>query len=80
MPGIVSSFVEPFIGIFGDVGYRRILVIGGGVAFAAALGLVSVSQGFIVLLIGWMVYYPASGAFVSLSQASLMDSAPSRRE
>ena len=55
-------------------------MIGGGVAFAAALGLVSVSQGFIVLLIGWMVYYPASGAFVSLSQASLMDSAPSRRE
>ena len=80
VPGIVSSFVEPFIGILGDVGYRRILVIGGGVAFAAALGLVSVSQGFIVLLIGWMVYYPASGAFVSLSQASLMDSAPSRRE
>ena len=80
LPGIVSSFVEPFIGILGDVGYRRILVIGGGVAFAAALGLISVSQGFVVLLIAWMVYYPASGAFVSLSQASLMDSAPSRRE
>ena len=80
LPGIVSSFVEPFIGILGDVGYRRLLVLGGGVAFAVALGLVSMSQGFIVLLIAWVVFYPASGAFVSLSQASLMDSAPSRRE
>lgn len=80
VPGIVSSIVEPFIGILGDVGYRRMLVLGGGVAFAAALGLVSVSQGFAVLLLAWMVFYPASGAFVSLSQASLMDSNPTRRE
>ena len=80
VPGIFSTFVEPFIGILGDIGYRRILVIGGGVAFAAALGLISVSQGFIVLLIAWMVYYPASGAFVSLSQASLMDYDPTRHE
>ena len=80
VPGIFSTFVEPFIGILGDIGYRRILVIGGGVAFAAALGLISVSQGFVVLLLAWMVFYPASGAFVSLSQASLMDYDPSRRE
>ena len=79
-PGIVSSLVEPFIGILGDVGYRRLLVMGGGVAFAAALGLISVSQGFVVLLLAWMVFYPASGAFVSLSQASLMDYDPTRRE
>ena len=79
-PGIVSSLVEPFIGILGDVGYRRLLVMGGGVAFAAALGLISVSQGFVVLLLAWMVFYPASAAFVSLSQASLMDYDPSRRE
>ena len=80
VPGIVSSFVEPVIGILGDVGYRRLLVLGGGVAFAAALGLMSVSQGFVVLLIAWTVYFPASGAFVSLSQASLMDYDTTRRE
>ena len=80
VPGIFSTFVEPVIGILGDVGYRRLLVMGGGVAFAAAVGLVSVSQGFVVLLIAWMVFYPSSGAFVSLSQASLMDNDPTRRE
>ena len=80
VPGIVSSFVEPFIGILGDVGYRRLLVLGGGVVFAAAVGLISVSQGFIVLLVAWVVFYPASGGFVSLSQASLMDYDPARRE
>ena len=38
VPGIVSSFVEPFIGILGDVGYRRILVMGGGVAAVGGAG------------------------------------------
>ena len=52
----------------------------GGIAFAASLGLVSASQGFLVLLIAWVVFFPASGAFVSLSQASLMDTWPARRE
>ena len=80
VPGIFASFVEPFIGILGDVGYRRLLVLGGGVAFAASLGLVSASQGFLVLLVAWVVFFPASGAFVSLSQASLMDAWPARRE
>ena len=80
VPGIFSTFLEPVIGILGDVGYRRLLVVGGGVAFAAAVGLVSVSQGFVVLLIAWIIFFPASGAFVSLSQASLMDYDPARRE
>lgn len=80
VPGIFASFVEPVIGILGDVGYRRLLVLGGGVVFAASLGLVSASQGFLVLLVAWIVFFPASGAFVSLSQASLMDAWPARRE
>ena len=80
VPRIVSSFAEPFIGILGDVGYRRLLVLAGGLAFGAAVGLVSVSQGFIVLLVAWIIFFPASGAFVSLSQASLMDIDPTRHE
>ena len=80
VPGIFSTFLEPVIGILGDVGYRRLLVVGGGVAFAAAVGLVSVSQGFVVLLVAWIIFFPASGAFVSLSQASMMDYDPARHE
>ena len=49
-------------------------------AFTAALGLVSISQGIVVLLLALIVFYPAGGAFVSLSQVSLMDTDPSRRE
>lgn len=80
VPRVVSSFVEPLIGILGDVGYRRLLVLAGGLAFGASVGLVSVSQGFFVLLVAWIIFFPASGAFVSLSQASLMDIDPTRHE
>ena len=80
IPGILSSFIEPVVGILGDIGYRRLLVIGGGLAFAASLALVSISHGFVVLLVAWIVFFPASGAFVTLSQASLMDVDPARRE
>lgn len=80
IPGILASFIEPCIGILGDIGYRRLLMIGGGLVFAASLALVSTSQGFIILLIAWIAFFPASGAFVTLSQASLMDVDPARRE
>ncbi len=37
LPSLVSSIVEPFLGILGDVWRRRVLVLGGGVVFALAL-------------------------------------------
>ena len=80
LPGVVGSFIEPVLGILGDVGRRRVLVLGGGMAFALALLLTALSQGFLVLLCSFILFYPASGAFVSLSQAELMDNDPSRRE
>lgn len=86
LPGVVSSLIEPFIGIAGDIvrpdasSPRRYLVLGGGVAFALALLLAAASQGFISLLVAFIVFYPASGAFVSLSQAALMDADPRRHE
>ncbi len=80
VPRILSSFVEPLIGILGDVGYRRLLVLVGGLVFGASVGLMSLSQSFAVLLVAWVLFFPASGAFVSLSQASLMDIYPARHE
>ena len=38
------------------------------------------SQHFTLLLLSFMLFYPASGAFVSLSQATLMDIEPARHE
>jgi FSR family fosmidomycin resistance protein-like MFS transporter len=65
--------VEPVLGILGDVRDRRALIRGGGVAFALALLLVATSGGFTALLAAQLLLNPASGAFVSLSQATLVD-------
>ena len=80
LPSLVSSLVEPFLGILGDVWRRRVLILGGGIVFALALLLTALSQDFLVLLISFIILYPASGAFVSLSQATLMDTDPARHE
>jgi FSR family fosmidomycin resistance protein-like MFS transporter len=68
------------LGILADTWRRRALVLIGGVCFAVAAALTSISQGFGILLLSFLLFYPASGAFVSISQATLMDSSPRRRE
>ena len=80
LPGVVSSLVEPFLGILGDVWKRNVLILGGGLVFALALLLTALSQSFPVLLTSFILFYPASGAFVSLSQATLMDTDTARHE
>jgi FSR family fosmidomycin resistance protein-like MFS transporter len=80
VPGIISAVIEPFLGILGDVWKRRLLILGGGIFFALACLLTGLSTGFGILLFALCVFYPASGAFVSLSQAALMDTDPGRHE
>ena len=55
-------------------------MLGGGLAFAGALAAAAVAPSFVVLAVAFAALYPASGAFVSLSQATLMDVAPAERE
>ena len=80
LPSFFSSITESFLGVLGDVWKRRVLILGGGVFFAASLLLTVLSQSFLVLLLSFILAYPASGAFVSLSQATLMDTDPARHE
>src|SRR4051794_32430575 len=80
VPNVVSLVVEPILGVASVTGRRRTLVVGGGVFFAGALALAAGAPSFAVLLVAFSVLYPASGAFVSLSQAALMDHNQSRRE
>src|SRR5437764_11017766 len=80
VPGLVGNLIEPSFGILGDVWRRRALVLAGGVVFAAASLLVGLSASFAALLAASILFNPASGAFVGLSQATLMDAAPERRE
>lgn len=79
-PAVFSNLVEPFLAILGDVWRRRVLVLGGGGVFGDSLLLAALSQDVELLLAAFLCLYPASGAFVSLSQATLMDLDPPRRE
>ena len=80
LPGLIGNIVEPFLAILGDVWKRRVLILIGGIFFTLSLYFTSLSQSFFFLLFSFILFNPASGAFVSLSQATLMDSDPARRE
>jgi MFS transporter, FSR family, fosmidomycin resistance protein len=80
VPGIVAAVVEPLIGLGGDSGRRRALILGGGAAVTAAVLATALAPGYAVLMAAFVVNWPASGAFVSLSQATLMDLDADRRE
>jgi MFS transporter, FSR family, fosmidomycin resistance protein len=81
VPSLVSLVVEPVLGVVAVTWRRRrTLVLGGGLCFALALGLAAGASSFWLLLVAFSLLYPASGAFVSLSQAALMDLEPDRRE
>jgi FSR family fosmidomycin resistance protein-like MFS transporter len=80
LPGILAALIEPFIGILGDVWKRRALIVAGGILFTLSLFMTSISYSFLLLLGSFILFAPSSGAFVSLSQANLMDSDPTRHE
>jgi MFS transporter, FSR family, fosmidomycin resistance protein len=80
LPGIISGLTEPVLGILGDVWKRRVLVLGGGAVFALSLLLTGFSRTYVWLLLSFVLFSPASGAFVNLSQATLMDAAPQHHE
>ena len=80
MPGFVGTVLEPFVGVLGDTARRRTLLVGGGLAFALSALLTAVSTGFWMLLVALVIGNPATSAFVSLAQASLMDAQPHARE
>ena len=79
-PAFAANLIEMPVGLAADSPRRTRLVIGGGALFTVALVAIAVAPAFGWLLLAFAVLYPASGAFVALSQADLMDSAPGRRE
>ncbi len=80
IPTIVADFIEPALGILADTWKRRLIIVGGGVCFTIGLLLVGFSQSFALLMMAFVLLYPSSGAFVALSQATLMDHQPERHE
>jgi FSR family fosmidomycin resistance protein-like MFS transporter len=80
VPNMIGSLVEPGLFVLGDTGHRRRIILGGGVAFATALAGFALAGNYALLLVACALLAPASGAFVSLSQASLMDLEPGAHE
>jgi FSR family fosmidomycin resistance protein-like MFS transporter len=78
LPHLVNLFVEPILMLLGDTVLRKRLVIGGGFALTLSLLLTATAPSYPVLLAAAIFMFPASGAFVSLSQAVLMDLHPGR--
>ena len=71
--GSSSLAVEPVLGLVAVTWRRRALVLGGGLAFARARSSWRPRHVGVGAARAFALLYPASGAFVSLSQASLMD-------
>ena len=79
LPHIIGSLIEPFIMLLGDTRLRKSLMIAGGVSLFLLLGGIARATTFPILLAATLLNFPASGAFVSLAQASLMDMNPGRQ-
>jgi FSR family fosmidomycin resistance protein-like MFS transporter len=80
VPALLGNLIEVPFGVLADRGHRRRLVVGGGTVFSLAMLAMAGAQTYLMLLAAFVAYYPASGAFVSISQAILVDSDPERSE
>ncbi len=80
VPLIAGGILELPIGVLSGTGSRRRwMILSGGLVFVAAVLGAGLARSFTGLLIALVVFFPASGAFVSLSQSALMDAAPDRQ-
>ncbi len=80
VPLLAGGALELPLGMLtGDRRRRRLAVLGGGILFILSLVAVAGARSFVVLLAAFTLFYPASGAFVSLTQAELVDAWPDRQ-
>ncbi len=80
VPVIAGSLIELPVGVLSGSGRRRRrVVLTGGVVFIGAVLAAGLARTFPVLLAALVVFFPASGAFVTLTQSALLDAGPDRR-
>jgi MFS transporter, FSR family, fosmidomycin resistance protein len=80
-PLLLGSIMELPLGILAGHGRRRRrAVLLGGAAFILTLIGAAAARSFAGLLVAFVLFFPASGAFVSLTQSGLMDADPGRRQ
>lgn len=79
-PALVGVVCEPLVGLLGDTRHRKRLVMGGIVATVLGLFMVALGQTFGLLLLAFCILGTASGAYVNLAQATVIDLNPDRAE
>ena len=80
LPLIVGGLLELPLGVLAGEGRRRgLAILAGGIVFVLTLLGAASARSFAVLLGAFVAFFPASGAFVSLTQAELMDAWPDRQ-
>jgi MFS transporter, FSR family, fosmidomycin resistance protein len=80
-PLLLGSIMELPLGVLAGHGRRRRrAVLLGGAALILTLVGAAAARSFTGLLAAFVLFFPASGAFVSLTQSGLMDADPGRRE
>jgi MFS transporter, FSR family, fosmidomycin resistance protein len=81
VPLLLGSLLELPLGVLAGHGRRqRIAVLAGGVVFIASLAAAAAAHSYAALLVAFVAFFPAAGAFVSLTQSGLMDADPARQE
>ena len=78
LPYMIGTLTEPLIMLLGDTRLRKRLMVGGGLIIAFSLLLLASASSFPVILAAFIISFPASGAIVTLSQATLIDRNPGR--
>ena len=80
VPILAGGALELPLGILaGGAGRRRRVILGGGLVFILSLLAVAGTRSVAAALAAFTVFYVASGAFVSLTQAELMEAGPDRQ-
>lgn len=80
VPLFAGSLLELPFGVISGTGTRRHrFILAGGVFFTAAILATALAPSFPVLLTALVVFFPASGIFVSLTQSAALDAEPDRR-
>ena len=78
LPAALNTLLEPALMLLGDTPWRKHLVIAGGLGMALSAALVAGAHSFTAILLAEIISFPSSGAFVTLSQATLIDLNPGR--
>lgn len=79
LPVLFCLLLEPALALWADMGRRRGLIASGGVSFSVSLLVCGAAWHQAVFVVSRMLFFPASGAFVNLAQAALMELEPQRR-